>query len=383
MKLKTKLFVALSACALVGGAVAGVSAGRMNVIETRADGTYAGSIAINVATNWSSAACNVAVYIGNSDFSQNGWSSYEPVAKDQTVVTVEYSGLTFEPAKLTLVRYNSTFTESAWTSNRWGEGEDLKWNEVSGLAFNDYFVITNWGEAQFGPYVASSESGWGKKANLLNYKINGSGHPEFYNEEVTFVANEKFKIVYGEWYGAYSSSSFVSGFSGGGESDIVCGNPGTYALYFDSTSNSTYITEPIAAAADEWAQTFLGVTDKTDTCEYTLSNWTDSASSYADLNASVKALFIAEAHVDHEASTSSYLQKAVQRYDYVLERFGTGSYSDFMGRVSAGRVTPKGVYLVNSQNGFTSNAPLYVGFVSIFAVAGIVTFAVIKRRKSE
>lgn len=36
MKLKTKLFVALSACALVGGAVAGISAGRMNVIETKA-----------------------------------------------------------------------------------------------------------------------------------------------------------------------------------------------------------------------------------------------------------------------------------------------------------------------------------------------------------
>ena len=88
------------------------------------------------------------------------------------------------------------------------------------------------------------------------------------------------------------------------------------------------------------------------------------------LSDGAKALFLGAEHKDHTVDTSSmgYVIQAMQRYDYVLERYGTTSYPDFIGRVDENKVVPGSLIRINFTN-ISDSSALFV----IIAVAGAVT----------
>lgn len=389
---KHSLMLALSPI-FCAGAVAGLVATNNVAHEVKADSGVSGTISIDItggdwATN--SDGQNISVYFFND--STNGWGSYEFAAQSEYVVFVDYE-LSFVPTGMIAVRYNPSNSESSWTSNRWNN----KWNQTIDLTFtaNSNIIIDSWNKdvsknnATVGyAYIAGKgiDNGWkwtDPWINLNQVKLNGSNHVEYYLTR-TFKQWDEFAIEIngGEWTTNVTYSSFVDAGDWGTKDNNIqyIGEGGTFALYYDRNSASIYITDPIAAEADEWAQVFLGVSSSSDTCTYSKSKWSSSSTSYATLSSDAKALFVAENHVAYDASTTTYLAKAVQRYDYVLELYGTSSYTDFMGRVSAGKIK---VSHANAISGLSSNGGV-IGLtaISLLAASGVVGVFFFRKRKA-
>ena len=396
--MKKPLLVALGIATLALGGVALGAKSLVAVAPIEADAEGAkGTITLDLTNSrtdgdyWYTSACNISINFHSSDWATQEWGAYVALAKDQMEVEIPYD-LSFTPDQFSIVRYAGSFTESAWEGDRWGAAADAKWGEVANLTFaaNAHGYFADYSTVYVGTYalIHSSNGGgtgvWGDKMNLDSVKLNGSSHCEYFATNVVFAAEEEFGIkLNGNWYTKVSKSDYVTAkFSGGNGSNIKCLTAGTYALYFDSSANSLYITDPVLAEADEWAQEFLGAN-----CTATKAGWSTLSTSYAALSSEAKALFVAEAHVDHDAETASYRAAAVQRYDYVLELYGiynettnpTG-YVDFIGRAAKLSLAKSASStMVSSSN----NAAIWavIGITLGAATLLGVTFAFRKRRQ--
>lgn len=350
-----------------------------------------GTVKVYLGNNWSSAACNISVYFFDDANNHNGWGSYVAAPQGTFEVDVSYN-FDWTPVNMIAVRYNSTYSAETWAGNKWGENiSDSKWNQApssGGYAFSDHMAVTGWdtGDVEY-PYVASSAVGYGKKMDLVDVKLNGSHHFEYYSDAVTFADNEEFKIVFKNvWYNNYTLADVVnSNFSReNNDANLKCLVAGTYSLYFDSENKSVHITDPVLAAADKWAQDFLG-----SECSDSKENWGTAASDYAALSSDVKALLVNEEHIANDANADTYIKQAIQRYDYVLQRFGVHDdntdakgYQDFMGRVSAGKLSlaPMG-YRTSLGEEIADSNSLIVTFISIALLAAATGYFVIRKRK--
>lgn len=116
------------------------------------------------------------------------------------------------------------------------------------------------------------------------------------------------------------------------------------------------------SAAESYAEEFLsanlcdgGVTAPS------IETWNTLKDSFAELSDDDKVLF---ATYKADAASDDYVAQCVARYDYIVGKYGTDMYKDFMGR----NPSPiSGAYVVNA-NGMDN---------SIFAVAGIACAAVL------
>lgn len=349
---------------------------------------WTGTIHVDLRDTWSDAAANYAVYFMDKTTYPSeigGWSTYTMgTAANVKLVNISYS-LPFEPKEMTLVRYNSTYSQANWNSqkwptdgNRWGQTPDLSVNEVvrvgttvedgKNLAYLGYPKVVLWNPS------ASDVS-------LGTVKLNGSNHAEYYSTSVTLAANQQFKVQIapyadGDYYGNYSThSSLTSDFSGGGSSNIVCKTAGTYAFYFDSTNNSTYITKVELAEADEWSQYFLNNVGCDPTGRNVPSGWSSCATEYAKLSGAAKNIvYGATAN-----PSGSYIEQAVARYDQALRSHP--SLSHFI--VNSGD-TPRSAAInilptLSIQQSGTTIVIIAISATSLAAVGGYFLF----RKKKE
>lgn len=348
-------------------------------------------------TGWSTSESKFAVYFfDETTYSTKveGWSTMlSNVTSGKTLITIDYS-LPFEPVYAILVSFNSTATTPDW-SKKVNQTSDTLFSSLSGYnsVIYDSEYSTYWIKSNNLAKVMSGKSGqsWSQVASLSSVKLNGSNHAEYYSTSVALTTGNSFKVVHGndDYYGYYSChKSLESCFSGGSGSDIYVVTGGTYAFYFDSCTKSVYITTLALAEADEWAEDFLGTSASSDNCTYTKANWSTNAGTYASLDPATKALFVAEKHVDPEASTSTYLAKAVQRYDHVLKVYGVydkdtnpDGYVDFMGRVSGGSLTLLHSPIVNEINNQTP--VIIIIIASIVGVSAVGGYFFIRRRKHQ
>ena len=343
---KRKLFTL--GCLTLGLSFATFGFAKMdnNAQIAKADGA-SGVVKVYLGPNWSSADCNISVYFYVNE-NVNGWGSYVAAPAGTFEVDISYN-FEWTPTNMIAVRYNSSYSAETWSGDQWGDKHgDSKWNQApasGGYALSDHIAITSWdtGDVNY-PYVASSAVEYGNKMNLEGMKLNKQSHLEYYSDSVTFADNEEFKIVLNnDWCNGYSLSDFVTGkFSRENDgANIKCLEAGTYSLYFDSVSKSVHITDPVLAEADQWAQDFLS-----SGCSASKSTWGTAASDYAALSPEAKALLADEEHIANEPVAEGFIKQAVQRYDYVLQRFGVNNantdeagYQDFMGRISAGKLS--------------------------------------------
>ena len=87
---------------------------------------------------------------------------------------------------------------------------------------------------------------------------------------------------------------------------------------------------------------------------------------------------------DGSASTGDTLQNALARYDYIISTYGTNTYSDFLGRVSAGSVVSGSRFniglLFTSNNTNTVAIIVIISMVSVTAIGG---YFFLRKRKEN
>ena len=104
-----------------------------------------------------------------------------------------------------------------------------------------------------------------------------------------------------------------------------------------------------------------------------------------------KALFVNEEHISNDANANTYIKQAVQRYDYVLERFGINNantdeagYEDFMGRVAAGKISLAPRMFPMSIGEEISDSSTMVTLLVTIALLSVATgYLVIRRRRNN
>ena len=362
-------------------------------------GTWAGNIVVELGAlgcSWNEAAANYAVYFFNKSYSPTaeGWSSYVTgTSAGRNFVEIPYN-LDFNPSQMLVVRYSPEFTAQAWEANKWASDTESKWGQTEDLFYRANSLVrvgsyndeSKKNDAAFGyPKIIGGVGGsWNDLEFLDHYKTNGAGHPEFY-DPCYLPKNTAFKIQFSPYNNGTYVNTFTTHeslkdvFSLDGDGNLVAGEEGNYVFYYDDVSLSFYITAQYLADADEWAQDFLTVN-----CEATKAQWSTMGARFNAMSKEARDLFVEAAHVAHDAEVSGYVALAVQRYDYVIELYGTSTYSDFMKREAAGKIVPGslGAQKVTFGSADSNNLVIIVTVVSIVSISTLAALIVIKKRKA-
>ncbi len=415
---KRNIFITLGLALGLGVAgVAGLAQGKEAV---EVDAAFSGTITIDTtAGSWGSneGGQNFSVYFYNDSTGEKGWGSYVYGGQNVTVVQVSYT-VNFNPEGMIAVRYSNWYSQEKWETSPWAEG-DLswgKWNQTVNLSYQDNanIVIGGWNDtvSKNNAYVGyptlrykGSDTEWKYiDKNFSDFKINDSTHPEYYGTYKLKKYSEFYVLSsgdkeYGEAsfsLGTFESSLFIAkgnweqvpGTSEYEQPIQYIGEDEVYAsIYYDRGSKSFYINDPVAADADEWAQDF-NKNGCTTTSTGTKAIWGNMADRYDALanqyGESFTNLFVNAAHYEHDDNTvKGYINLAVQRYDYVLERYGVNDantdalgYEDFMGRVAANKVTPKTISYfgdtgLENNTTFNSFVIIAISAMALVTVGGV------------
>ena len=336
----------------------------------------------------------LVVHLFNNDIGQNTWGN---VIQNDGKTYQSYSwNIDFEPKQLIVMRVSGDWSanNSPWNSNiycRTGDitidGTDVVWmygncNESGG-----------WGTYSMETFVVDDSDA--ELVELANKKVSPGGEGIEAFGSYSFSANQKFRIKKtsdgASRYNHYSPYDAIVGnlrYAGDNNEYIEVVEPAKYELYFNFDDNSLYITDPVIAEADEWSQSF-----NAGNCAGSKANWGTHATAYAALSPEAQALLAGKDHVDYTVNTDSEgdIVRAVQRYDYVLQKYkvGTantkeGGFEDFMGRVDAGKLSlaPVGYHNVISVEPTESNIVIVL-FITVTLLSVATGYLVIRRRKNN
>ena len=324
--LKTILGICLATAGLGGAiAVGAVSVEASPIDRAEAADKYSGSIVIQKDDNdmkWD--GCNLVAYLFNS-----GNSTWGPIVQNTSNDYQEYSwtDLSFNPTTAILLRVPTNWS-SSW-DNPWWDGSGGIYCRTGNITISNSSVVwikgnatesSNWGTFEPDAVVKGGASdNWSVatvSTALSTVKVNSSNHLEVYGA-VSLPANTYFKVLKetNTWCGTYSAhSSIQSNLSGGGNSNIHNTKAATYEFYFDWVSLSTYITDPVEAAADEWAQYFLAHVGCDSNGVNLPTGWSTCATEYGKLSGDVKnRIYGAEAK-----ESGTFVEQAVARYDKAI-----------------------------------------------------------------
>ena len=113
--------------------------------------------------------------------------------------------------------------------------------------------------------------------------------------------------------------------------------------------------------------------------------WTNGQTAFAELDAELEQPLFAEVNGKTNGNT---IEKCVAKYDYIVGKYNTTSvttYADFMGRVSAGKITLQGSNNRLSLIGGSNNTILIVVIAvsSLIALSSVGMFFIIRKRKEQ
>ena len=386
---KRKLFLALGLSFTFAFAVGKGLNIRDEVKAVKADApTYSGSFYVQKNDNDMKYTGSklVGYFFDDSEPQQTGLAS----AVWNTEKTYqEYSWtLNFEPTYVILLRVdgNNWSPDNQW-NNIWCRTGDVPLNGFDVLWMNGNSNDSG-GHGTYSMETLVMDDNDTPIAELHSKKIMDDCEGLEVFGEVNLTVGEKFYIKKtidaGVKYNDYTTLDLIADDFSKDGSYIVAEKSGTYEFYFNFNANTLYITDPDRAAADEWAQDFLR-----GGCGSSKTDWGTLADDYDALSNGAKALLSGEEHIDHNATADSFIEKAVQRYDYVLEIYhiGTantdeGGYTDFMGRVAAGKISaaltlnPVSIFEEKSDSSVVT-----ILFITITLLTVATGYLVIRRRK--
>lgn len=172
-------------------------------------------------------------------------------------------------------------------------------------------------------------------------------------------------------------------FSGGSYNYFTLAKTGAYATY--ASSIEVQIAGDLALHTRTWAQSFLTdfVCDASGATAPSTSSWSTLASSYAALTTDEKNAIAASSHLASElkSNVGSAIDRAVERYDYVLAKYGTGNYANFMNRDVV--VLPGAFINSFSETNRTTNSIVAILVVSLSSLTFIASAIFLKRKREE
>ena len=409
MKIKN-LFITLGLALAAVGVAAGVGAANSNAKEVKAETlTNKMYLQLNNST-WNDKTCAIVLRFSDGGSNHEWGSKFTP---DGSSKYNEYSySLSFTPTKVRAYKVNPESTVADWIDDEkdssdwvWAYSNEVNYHDVLWLgSYYPYQRVTEGDSYTLDVSIKGGASDNWTGVPVVDTKLtsvkvsNDKSKIEAYGL-VTIPANTYFKAnksADSGWYGTYDAESGISArFSNttgeGSQGNILDTVGGTYEIFFKfDEDNTLWITDPISAAADEWAQAFLG-SGLTACNSVTKANWGDLADDYEELEDSYGTaftnIFTTVAYVDHEASVSGYISLAVQRYDYVLERYGINNantdalgYEDFMGREGKLPSGSGSVQIASSENN-TNNTTLIIVLASVITLAAVGGYFLLRKRE--
>ena len=395
----------ISALSLLAVSAIGVGVGLQanNKAEKVEATTYTGSIIVQKDDSDMRYTGSKLVAYFFDDESGTGWG--EAIANTDTKYQEYTWSLEFDPTKIIMLRVDAENWKAndpwnnVWsrTGNVTLSGTDVIWMNGSAAEGNEG---TGWGTYSTDVTISGGTSdNWSE--DIVNTKLSSR---KFSNDMeklevyglVTIPANTYFKAhkASGDsWHNVYDAEdSLKSRFSivESDKANILDTVGGTYEIYFKfDESNALWITDPISAAADEWAQEFLG--SGANACNATTkANWGTLADDYEDLATSYGSafttIFTSEVHADHEDEVVGYIKLAVQRYDYVLQRYSINAanddehgYEDFMLR--AGKIPSGEIRTISSETATTNNTTMIIVLASVVTLAAVGGYFLLRKRE--
>ena len=138
-------------------------------------------------------------------------------------------------------------------------------------------------------------------------------------------------------------------------------------------------SENVKKAAEDakaWAQAFNTalVCDATGTTAPSTSVWAEQATAFAALSADAKAI-ITGADVS-SSELDSDVKAAVSKYDYIVNKYGVSSYSDFLSRASSAGV--------NANNRVNDSTMYFViGVTTVLVLSTVGAYFLLKKKKEN
>ena len=388
---KGKLFLALGLSFAFVFGLGKVLNNHNEINAVKADApTYSGSFFVQKNDNdMKYTGSKLVAHFFDNDSSHTGWA--EAVWNTEHTYQKYDWSFDFEPTKFIVLRVdgNSWSLSNPW-SNVWSRtgnmnlaGSDVVWMKGTANENN-----SDWGTYSMETLIMDDNNVQLGELADKKVKPNGEGLEAF--GRISFSANQKFyvkKTIDGDTkYNNYSCLDLISGNLRYFGEYIEVLEAATYELYFDFNGNTTYLTDPAVAEADEWSQAFLGTE-----CSDSKGAWGTFAGTYANLSAEAKAILLNKEHIDKDAEVDTEITRAVQRYDYVLQRFGVGNantdeggYEDFMGRISGGKLSLAPVGYRNSVGEEISDSNLLIAvFTTIGLLAAATGYLVVRIRRNN
>lgn len=137
--------------------------------------------------------------------------------------------------------------------------------------------------------------------------------------------------------------------------------------------------------ANAFAATFLENVTCSGTGSVTNNGWAELTTIHAELSEDAKDILATTLVLEADKELND-LNRAIYRYDYIINKYGVDSYPDFLGRAAANTVvytSPVGFFATNNDN--NSSTMFVISLVGMAAAAGIIVYMgqAKKRNKSE
>ena len=265
--------------------------------------------------------------------------------------------------------YNSSspsyyFKPSDWTEKgSWTRPLDTTWSLVGGNSAD------SWATGNF-------------EHKLTDVIFNGSGL-QYYKEGIYLEQGTSLKVKSSTntWlgYNAFETGTgsviTLKDFTGSGTNNLEVKKSGYYDFYFKVLTNKVWAQENSNKSALGWADSFL--TDLT--CDATgktapdTAKWTEFKNSYDALTVGAQA-FLKDGKADKNSTDS--IEKALAKYDFIVSKYGSTKYADFIGRVSGSSVKLNLILLQENNNYF-----MIIAIVACGLALSTSLIFVIKRRK--
>ena len=315
------------------------------------------------------------------------------VPSEDGIYIVSYE-LNFVPTHMIGVRFKSTCTTPNWND---------KDNQTEDLTFYRYGVIgvTDWNKGWSDFLATVKIDGVTDEIVLDNYKRNDQDQSEHYNDYIDLKANDEFVIKYHESDITKSKEFYsmdcldVLKVEGNKHFEIDEANhkikvlkSGTYSFYFkaDVDNGQVFISKPEIAFADVWAKSFLeGIKEEETSCEKTKTNWSSHKDEYDNLPHGAKVFLLNVEHSGIDVEFENYYERAIQRYDYIIYLYGTSTYNDYIGRVNAGKITPRSTFnpIIGAFSSDNSTPIALVVIISVVSLTAVGGYIFLKRRKEN
>lgn len=386
------LFITLGLALGLGfGVAAGLSAGK-DVKEVKADGTYSGTVYLQLNTaDWKSSSSSVGVYFfDEAETPNHAWGPRLNPNGTSTYYEYNYSGFSFQPTKCIVSRFYKDDQALADWMIDWNNGgvyartTDVTLDDVIWLG--EYYPDSK--SVHFGTYTLETvvTDGSAFEVELDHYTISDD-HLEAFGS-VTFTEETDFYLYPkcdGAAPGAYvtkygTPDALASSFSGGNGSAITCSKAGTYDFFFKFTdTKEVWITNDVIVEADAWGIYFNSHVGCDTNGVNKPSGWKLVSDEYATLSNDAKD-YIYDYEADEDGDN---LARALATYDWAIHHNPNLSESDRFIVDSHSQVRTSG-YIgersFNMNSSFDSTIIIVVA-ISAIAVASFILFVSLKKKK--